>query len=268
MIGSGPRARVAVVAVLLLAGGPAAAAAVVGGAAHAGARAERPGAGRGGPVSDGIERVIVALGDSLTAGLGVAPDEAYPALLHARLTREGFRYRVVNAGVSGDTSAGGLARLDWVLRAHPEIAIVALGANDGLRGQPPAAMRANLAAILDRLRSRGVKTLLAGMRLPPNYGEAYTREFAAVFADLGRRADAFMPFLLDGVAAVPALNQEDGIHPNAGGHRRIAEQLWRHLRPLLAAGAPSRPARRGASPRAVDERPAEGATARAVHGVA
>jgi acyl-CoA thioesterase-1 len=178
-------------------------------------------------------RVIVALGDSLTAGWGVAPDEAWPALIEQRLRREGYAYRVVNAGVSGDTSAGGLARLDWVLRARPEVVIVALGANDGLRGQPVASLRGNLAAILERLRERGVRTLLAGMRMPPNYGAAYTREYAAAFADLGRRADAFMPFLLDGVAAVPALNQADGLHPSAEGHRVIAERLWPYLVPLL-----------------------------------
>jgi acyl-CoA thioesterase-1 len=188
------------------------------------------------------EPVIVALGDSLTAGWGVAPEEAYPALLQARLRREGLAFRVVNAGVSGDTSAGGLARLEWTLRTGPAIVIVALGANDGLRGQPPSATRANLTAILDRLRARKVRTLLAGMRMPPNYGADYTREYAQVFADLGARADAFMPFLLDGVAGVPGLNQPDGIHPNAEGHRVIAERLWRHLRPLLAGDRATAPA--------------------------
>jgi acyl-CoA thioesterase-1 len=178
-------------------------------------------------------RVIVALGDSLTAGWGVAPDEAWPALVEQRLRREGYPYRVVNAGVSGDTSAGGLARLDWVLRARPAIVIVALGANDGLRGQPPEALRKNLATILERLREHGVKTLLAGMRMPPNYGATYTQRYAAVFTELGRQADAFMPFLLDGVAAVPALNQRDGVHPSPEGHRVIAERLWPYLVPLL-----------------------------------
>jgi acyl-CoA thioesterase-1 len=197
------------------------------------AAAAAPGAPRAGDAAPDAQRVIVALGDSLTAGWGVAPDEAWPALLQQRLAHEGHAYRVVNAGVSGDTSAGGLARLPWVLRARPEIVIVALGANDGLRGQPPEALRKNLATILGRLRERGVKTLLAGMRMPPNYGAAYTRQYAAVFADLGRRADAFMPFLLDGVAMVPALNQSDGIHPSAEGHRVIAERLWRYLEPLL-----------------------------------
>ena len=180
------------------------------------------------------EPVIVALGDSLTSGLGVAADEAYPALLEVRLRREGYAYRVVNAGVSGDTTAGGLRRVDWVLRAEPEIVIVALGANDGLRGQSPRTTRANLEAIVKRLRTAGARVLLAGMRLPPNYGEAFTREFETIFLAVARGANvALLPFLLDGVAADPKLNQPDGIHPNAAGHRVIADTLWPHLRPLL-----------------------------------
>jgi acyl-CoA thioesterase I len=186
------------------------------------------------PAAARAEGVIVALGDSLTAGLGVAPDEAYPALLEARLRREGFAYRVINAGVSGDTTAGGLRRVDWALRAKPEIVIVALGANDGLRGQSPGAMRDNLEAIVARLHAAGARVLLAGMRLPPNYGAEYTREFEAVYLAVARRAKvAFMPFLLDGVAADARLNQADGIHPSAAGHVVIAERLWPHLRPLL-----------------------------------
>lgn len=189
---------------------------------------------RGAAPAAAAPRVIVALGDSLTAGLGVTPDQAWPALLGARLAREGWNYRVINAGVSGDTTAGGLSRLDWVLRAKPEIVVVALGANDGLRGQSVAAMRSNLTAIVARVRARGARVLLVGMRMPPNYGERYTREFAAAFAEVARRASVgFMPFLLDGVAAVPALNQTDGIHPNAEGHRIIAERIWPHLQPLL-----------------------------------
>jgi acyl-CoA thioesterase I len=183
------------------------------------------------------ERVIVALGDSLTAGLGVAADEAYPARLEARLQQEGYAYRVVNAGVSGDTTAGGLRRVDWVLRAKPEIVIVALGANDGLRAQSPPAMRDNLAAIVNRLQAAGARVLLAGMRLPPNYGAEYTKEFQAVFPDVARSARvAFMPFLLDGVAADPRLNQPDGIHPTAAGYQVIADRLWPYLRPLLKPG--------------------------------
>ena len=180
------------------------------------------------------EPVIVALGDSITAGLGVAEDEAYPALLEARLRRDGYAYRVVNAGVSGDTTAGGLRRVDWVLRAQPEIVILALGANDGLRGQSPKTTRANLEAIVARLTAAGARVLLAGMRMPPNYGEAFTRQFEAVFPAVARRANvALVPFLLDGVAADPTLNQADGLHPNAAGHRVIADRLWLQLRPLL-----------------------------------
>jgi acyl-CoA thioesterase-1 len=180
------------------------------------------------------DHVIVALGDSLTAGLGVAADEAYPAVLEARLRREGFDYRVVNAGVSGDTSAGGLRRLDWALRLKPEVVIVALGANDGLRGQPPAALRDNLTRIVERARAAGARVLLAGMRVPPNYGDDYARAFAAVYPTVARATGVpLAPFLLDGVAGDPRLNQPDGIHPTAEGQRVIAERLWPHLKPLL-----------------------------------
>ena len=180
------------------------------------------------------DAVVVALGDSLTAGLGVAADEAFPARLEARLKSEGYAYRVVNAGVSGDTTAGGLRRVDWVLRARPEVVIVALGANDGLRGQDPKAMRANLDEIVARLQAAGARVLLVGMRLPPNYGGDYTKEFEAVFPAVARRAKvALMPFLLDGVASVPHLNQVDGIHPTAEGQQVIADHLWPYLRPLL-----------------------------------
>jgi acyl-CoA thioesterase-1 len=180
------------------------------------------------------ERVLVVLGDSLTAGLGVAPDEAFPAQLEARLRRDGFAYRVVNAGVSGDTSAGGLRRVDWVLRARPELVVVALGANDGLRAQPVPALRDNLTAIVTRLRAAGARVLLAGMRLPPNYGAEYTAAFAGAFPAVARATSVpLLPFLLDGVAGDPALNQADGIHPNARGHRVVAETVWRALRPHL-----------------------------------
>jgi acyl-CoA thioesterase I len=181
------------------------------------------------------DHVIVALGDSLTAGLGVAPEEAYPALLEAKLRREGFDYRVVNAGVSGDTSAGGLRRLDWALRLKPDVVIVALGANDGLRGQPPAALRDNLTRIVERARTAGSRVLLAGMRVPPNYGDDYSRAFAAVYPTVARATGVpLAPFLLDGVAGDPRLNQSDGIHPTAEGQRVIAERIWPYLKPLLA----------------------------------
>lgn len=180
------------------------------------------------------DRVVAFLGDSLTAGLGVAADEAFPARLGARMQREGYAYRVVNAGVSGDTSAGAVRRVDWVLRTRPDVVVVALGANDGLRGQSPAALRANLEAIVRRLKAAGARVLLAGMRMPPNYGEAFTRDFAAVYPEVARRTGVpLVPFLLDGVAANPVLNQPDGIHPNARGHVVIADRLWPYLRPLL-----------------------------------
>ena len=183
----------------------------------------------------GVEHVIVALGDSLTAGLGVGADEAYPALLQARLRREGFEYRVVNAGVSGDTSAGGLRRIDWALRLSPAVVIVALGANDGLRGQPPETLRDNLTRIIERARAAGARVLLAGMRVPPNYGDDYARAFAGVYPAVAKATGVpLAPFLLDGVAGNPRLNQADGIHPTAEGQRRIAERLWPYLKPLLA----------------------------------
>jgi len=186
------------------------------------------------PTSAVAAGVIAVLGDSLTAGLGVASDEAFPARLQIRLRREGYDYRVVNAGVSGDTTAGGLRRVDWVLRAKPDVVVVALGANDGLRGQPPAEMRDNLEAIIARLQASGAQVLLAGMRMPPNYGAEYTRDFAAVFPEVARRTGvALMPFLLDGVAADPRLLQPDGLHPSAAGHQIIADRLWPHLPPLL-----------------------------------
>jgi acyl-CoA thioesterase I len=184
--------------------------------------------------SAAADATIVALGDSLTAGFGIAAEEAYPARLEARLRREGYAYRVVNAGVSGDTSAGGVRRVDWVLRLRPEIAIVALGANDALRGLPIPALEANLSRIVEHMQAGGARVLLAGMRAPPNYGEPFAREFAAAFERVARgRRVAFMPFLLDGVAAVPRLNLADGIHPTAEGHQVIADRLWRYLRPLL-----------------------------------
>jgi len=186
------------------------------------------------PPARAAERVVVALGDSLTAGLGVAPDEAYPALLDARLRREGYGYRVVNAGVSGDTSAAGLRRVDWVLKSTPDVVIVALGANDGLRGLPVDALARNLEAIVSRVRATGARVLLAGMRVPPNYGADYTSAFAAVFPAVARRTGVpLAPFLLDGVAGDARLNQPDGIHPTAEGQRVIAERLWPYVRPLL-----------------------------------
>jgi acyl-CoA thioesterase I len=180
------------------------------------------------------ERVIVAFGDSLTSGAGVSSDQAYPALLAARLRSEGYAYRVVNAGVSGDTTAGGLRRVDWALKLDPEIVIVELGANDGLRGQDLSSMRANLDQVVARFQSAGARVLLAGMRLPPNYGAPYTADFAAVYQNVAKKRGApLIPFFLGGVGGDVRLNQADGIHPTAEGYRIIVDHLWPYLRPLL-----------------------------------
>ena len=187
-----------------------------------------------GPVH-AAEPVIVAFGDSLTAGLGVTPEDSYPARLQAKLRAEGYTYRVVNAGSSGDTTAGGLRRVDWALRNKPEVVIVALGANDGLRGQDLASVRANLDAIVARFQKAGARVLVAGMEMPPNYGARYTADFRRLYAEVARkRGAAFMPFLLDGVAGNPRLNQPDGIHPTAEGYRVVVDHLWPILQPLLA----------------------------------
>jgi acyl-CoA thioesterase I len=177
---------------------------------------------------------IVFLGDSLTAGLGLAVEHSYPSLIGARLKERGFEYEIVNAGVSGDTSAGGLRRLDWSLDGDVRVLILALGANDGLRGLPASEMKKNLRAVLDRARDRRIPVILAGMEAPPNNGPDYTREFRAVYSDLARDYDVrFIPFLLQGVAGNAALNQADGIHPNAGGARIVADLVWKELEPLL-----------------------------------
>jgi acyl-CoA thioesterase-1 len=186
-----------------------------------------------GPAS-GEERVIVAFGDSLTAGQGVSAEQSYPALLTARLLAEGYPYRVVNAGVSGDTTAGGLRRVDWALRLRPEIVILELGINDALRGQDLASVRANLDQLVERFQSAGARVLIAGMRLPPNYGARYDAGFQRLYEDVARKRGApLMPFFLDGVGGNPRLNQMDGIHPTAEGYRIIVDRLWPYLRPLL-----------------------------------
>jgi acyl-CoA thioesterase-1 len=182
----------------------------------------------------GQERVIVAFGDSLTAGLGVPAEQTYPALLGERLKREGYGYKVVNAGVSGDTTAGGLRRVDWALRLKPEIVILELGVNDALRGQSLASVRANLDQLVARFQAAGARVLLAGMRLPPNYGTRYAEDFHRLFGEVARaRNTPHVPFFLEGVGAVPRLNQADGIHPTAEGYAIVVERLWPYLAPLL-----------------------------------
>ena len=180
------------------------------------------------------ERVLVAFGDSLTAGFGVSPEESYPARLQEKLFLSGYRYRVVNAGVSGDTTAGGVRRVEWVLKSKPDIVILELGANDGLRGLILTETRANLEQIIQRLLAGGTKVILAGMKLPPNYGADHTKAFQAMYADLAKRYDVqFIPFFLDGVAAKPDLNQADGIHPTGAGYAIVVENTWRYIAPLL-----------------------------------
>ncbi|HEY6360475.1 MAG TPA: arylesterase [Vicinamibacterales bacterium] len=177
---------------------------------------------------------IVFLGDSLTAGYGLARAEAAPALIQARLNAEGYRYEVVNAGVSGDTSAGGLSRLDWSLEGTVSVLVVELGGNDGLRGLPVSQLKQNLTEIITRAKQRRITVILTGMEAPPNYGPLYTSEFRQVFRELAKEHDVpFVPFYLEGVAGNPSLNLPDGIHPNAAGSRIIAETVWRALEPVL-----------------------------------
>ena len=177
---------------------------------------------------------IVFLGDSLTAGLGLAREESFPARIQARLDAAGYRYEVVNAGVSGDTSASGLSRLDWSLEGDVAVLVVELGANDGLRGLPVPQMRANLSEIITRAKQRNITVILTGMEAPPNYGAAYTAEYRQVFPDLAREHGVrLVPFLLEGVAGVAGLNQRDGIHPNPAGSRIVEQTVWRALEPEL-----------------------------------
>ena len=179
---------------------------------------------------------VVALGDSLTAGLGLDSREAYPALLEARLRAADYAVDVVNAGVSGDTTAGGLRRVDWALDDATRVMIVALGGNDALRGLPVPEMKRNLAGIIERAQARRVTVVLAGMEAPPNMGPAYTAAFRQVYRDLAAQYRvALVPFLLAGVAGDPALNQPDGIHPNAAGARKVADLLWPYVETAVRA---------------------------------
>ena len=178
---------------------------------------------------------VLCLGDSLTEGYGLALDEAYPALVERRLHAEGRRdVRVINAGISGSTSASGAARLRWQLRGKPDVLLLALGANDGLRGLDLGATRRNLDEVIRLARAAGLRILIAGMKLPPNYGETYTRAFEQMYVELAETHGlARIPFLLDGVAGRPELSLPDGLHPNARGQALVAETVLRYLRPLL-----------------------------------
>jgi acyl-CoA thioesterase-1 len=181
---------------------------------------------------------VVFLGDSLTAGFGLDVRDAYPSLVQQRLRETGLAAEVINAGVSGDTSAGGLRRVDWALEGNVQVLVIALGGNDALRGLDPADLRRNLAVIIERGRQRRVTVILAGMEAPPNLGKAYTSAFRQVYRDLAAEYRiALIPFLLDGVAGDPALNQADGIHPNTAGARKVAGLVWPFVeRAVRAAG--------------------------------
>ena len=174
------------------------------------------------------EQVILFLGDSLTAGLGVEQEEAYPFLLGGMLRKDDIKdIRVINGGLSGSTSASAVARLKWYARVKPSLLFLALGANDGLRGLTLEEMEKNLDEVILSAQAKGMSVILAGMELPPNYGDVYTGAFRKVYTDLATRHQVpLIPFLLEGVGGVPALNQADGIHPNAEGHRRIAQHVY------------------------------------------
>ncbi len=176
------------------------------------------------------------MGDSLTAGYGLDPNEAFPALIQRKIRSLGWDFEVVNAGLSGETSAGGLRRIDWLLRRRIDVLVLALGGNDGLRGISPDLTRQNLQSILDRARGKypAVKIAIAGMQIPPNLGQDYTSRFRAIFPDLAVANKALLiPFLLEGVGGKPDSNQPDGIHPTAQGHTIIAENVWKVLEPLF-----------------------------------
>ena len=186
------------------------------------------------PVPVPAAPLVVFLGDSLTAGLGLDENQAYPALIESQLKAEGTPVRVINAGVSGDTTAGGLSRLDWLLNQHPDVVIVGLGANDGLRALPITEVDANLRQIIRRSQAAGARVLLLGMRIPPNYGP-YADQFAALYPKIAKDLNVpLVPFLLEGVGGIRSLNQSDGIHPTAKGQEIVAKTVRPYLEKMLA----------------------------------
>ena len=187
-----------------------------------------------GPAAAADPIKVLVFGDSLTAGFGLPPEASFPARLEARLAADGIPTRVVNAGVSGDTTAGGLARLDWALAEKPDLVILELGANEALRGIDPDTVRANLDAMIGKAKAGGAKVLLAGMQTPPNWGEAYQKRFDAVYPELAKaHGVALYPFFLDGVAMEPSLNQPDGLHPNARGVAALVDRIAPVVKKLL-----------------------------------
>jgi acyl-CoA thioesterase I len=185
------------------------------------------------------KKTIVFLGDSLAAGLGVQPQQAFPSLIEAKIRKRGLPFEVVNAGLSGDTTAGGLRRIDWLLQREIDVLVLELGANDGLRGLPVRNIKENLQAMIDKAKAKnpGVKIVIAGMRMPPNLGGQYADQFRQAFADVAKENNATMiPFLLEGVGGARELNQPDQIHPNPRGHQVVADIVWKTLEPLLEGG--------------------------------
>jgi len=181
-------------------------------------------------------RVVLFVGDSITAGYGLDPSQAFPALIQQKIDAQRWNFKVINAGHSGDTSAGGLGRMDWLLKNKIDVLVLELGANDGLRGLPVENSKKNLQAIIDRTKDKypEAKIIVAGMKVPPNMGGDYGRKFEAVFVDLAKNNNAlFIPFILEGVAGLPELNLADGIHPTAKGHEIVAAQVWKVLEPVL-----------------------------------
>jgi acyl-CoA thioesterase-1 len=186
------------------------------------------------PVYSKEKAVVLAFGDSLTAGYGVKDEESYPSKLQEKISSAGFPHKVVNAGVSGDTTAGGVRRIRWLMKHEPEIVILALGANDGLRGLSIDEMRKNLEIMITICREHNAQILLAGMKALPNYGEDYMREFETVFPELAEKHDLiFLPFLLEGVAGERKYTQSDGLHPLASGYSIITDLVWQRLKPML-----------------------------------
>jgi len=190
------------------------------------------------PTVGGSSPVILAFGNSLTAGFGVLDNESYPSRLQNILVQNGYPHKVINAGVSGDTTAGGLRRIKWLMKHTPEVVILELGANDGLRGLSIKAMEFNLDKIIGICEEHGAKVLLTGMKVPPNYGEEYTVEFEKVFIRLAKKYDlSLVPFFLEGVAGVREHTQPDGIHPLGSGYSIVVQTIWKYLKPLIDASS-------------------------------
>lgn len=188
------------------------------------------------PASASKKQIVLFYGNSLTAGYGVEPAQAFPALVGQKIDSAGLNYRVVNAGLSGETTAGGKSRISWVMRQPVAVFVLELGGNDGLRGLPLAATQQNLQAIMDTVRRKSPQAtiVLAGMQIPPNMGTAYTKEFRGLFKELaGKNKAVLIPFLLENVGGIPKLNQPDGIHPTPSGHKIVANTVWQILRPVL-----------------------------------